>query len=101
MRILLTVMLCLLGSSGVYGAQPHLCAKVVADNMSQLNVQPAQITNIDYFEIRNNACCEGFDSYEAWVSLKQCRGNVVMKISLQCEIEETYGRAECDLSSLQ
>lgn len=101
MRILLIVMLCLLGSAAVYGDQAHHCVKAVTDRMGQLNVKPAQITNVDYFEIRDNACCEQFDAYEAWVSLKQCRGNVVLKLSPQCEIKETYGHGDCDPSNLR
>ena len=101
MRIFVTVVLCLLGFSAVVDAAPHLCAAPVAAKLAQLKVTPAQITNVDYFEIRDNACCEQFDSYEAWVSLKQCRGNVVLKLSLLCEIDETYAHGACDLADLK
>ena len=39
--------------------------------------------------------------YDAWVDLKQCQGSVVIKMSRQCEIEESYSRGACTITGLK
>ncbi|MBT3977517.1 MAG: hypothetical protein HOE98_13845, partial [Rhodospirillaceae bacterium] len=50
---------------------------------------------------RDAGCCDFLVGYEAWVDLKQCRGRVVMKLSLQCGIDEAYTKGACKLEGLK
>jgi hypothetical protein len=101
MRIFVTVVLCVFGFSGFVAAEPHQCAEPVAVKLAQLKVTPAQITRTVFVDITDGGCCELLESYGAWIDLKQCHGGVVMILSPQCEIEQTYGRGDCDLANLK
>ena len=39
--------------------------------------------------------------YNAWVELTQCRGSVVLKLSLDCEIEDAYTKDACAVPGLK
>ena len=74
------------------------CEATVAERLERLNVDPSDIRRIDYVPVyrsrRDNTQLIGF---EAWVSLRSCRGNLVVKMSRQCRIRQVYGRGECEL----
>ncbi len=101
LRIFVPFAATLLGCSGIAMAQPHHCAKSVAAKMAQLDVAGPQIKRIVYDEIVANTRNAQLVSYEAWVDLKRCRGSVVVKLSLQCEVEEIYSRGDCKVAGLK
>lgn len=88
-------------SSSLAMAAPHDCARAVAAKMTQLKVGPAQIIRTVFVDIRDGGCCDFLQGYEAWVDLKQCGGSVVMKLSLQCGIDESYTRGACEIGNLK
>lgn len=101
MRIIAFVAMWIMAFSTVAVAQTHRCADAVAAKMTQLNVPPAQIVRTTFVNVTDGGCCEQLIGYEAWVDLKQCRGSVVLKLSLQCGIEEAYSRGACDIPGLK
>ena len=74
------------------------CEATVAERLERLNVDPSDIRRIDYVPVRrssrDNTRVIGF---EAWVSLRSCRGNLVINLSKRCRIRDVYGRGECEL----
>ena len=74
------------------------CEATVAERLERLNVDPSDIRRIDYVPVRrfsrDNTRVIGF---EAWVSLRSCRGNLVVNMSRHCRIRQVYGRGECEL----
>ncbi len=79
-------------------AARNLCEATVAERLERLNVDPSDIRRIDYVPVhrsrRDNTRVIGF---EAWVSLRSCRGNLVINLSKRCRIRDVYGRGECEL----
>ncbi len=98
----LTIVVFLLAYSADAGAAPHRCAVPVAEAMSLRGLAPSRINRTVFVAVtdggRGGAYVVG---YEAWMDLQSCPGTVVAKISLQCEIEETYTRGTCDFSGLR
>jgi hypothetical protein len=101
MRLSLSILVCLLAPVfSAAGAETHPCAASVTAKLAELGVAAGQVNKITYVDV-TGGCCEHLQSYEAWLDLKQCPGNVVMKISLQCDVVEAYGRRGCDVDNLK
>ena len=74
------------------------CKATVAERLERLNVDPSDIRKIDYVAVRGNREGGQLIGFEAWVSLRSCRGNLVVNMSRHCRIRQVYGRGECELS---
>ena len=101
MRFATLVVVFLLFFSGPAMAGPHACADAVAAGMAQLKLSRERISRTVFVDVRDGGCCDHLVGYEAWVDLKQCRGGVVVKLSRECDIEETYTRGACAVSGLK
>ena len=74
------------------------CEATVAERLERLNVDPSDIRRIDYVPVRRLSREGGrLIGFEAWVSLRSCRGNLVVNMSRHCRIRQVYGRGECEL----
>ncbi len=74
------------------------CAATVAERLDRLNVESSDIRGI-FYDVqrhvgRNNDRVVGI---LAWVSLKSCRGDLVIDMSRLCTVRQVYGRGACDL----
>ncbi len=79
-------------------AAQRYCEATVSERLGRLNVDPSDIREI-YYEAqrhigRNVDLVVGI---LAWVSLRSCRGNLVIDMSRHCTVRQVYGRGECDL----
>ena len=78
--------------------QKNVCEAIVAERLDRLNVDPSDIRKIHHMAAhaanRESARKTG---YEAWVSLRSCKGNLVVKMSLRCKIRDVYGHGDCEL----
>jgi hypothetical protein len=101
MRFATLVAVFMLFFSGLAIAEPHVCAAAVAADMARLKVGQGQISRTVFVDVRDGGCCDHLVGYEAWVDLKQCQGSVVVKLSRNCDIEETYTRGACAVSGLK
>lgn len=101
MRFALLVVAFLFLFSGLAMAGPHVCADAVAAGMAQLKLSRERISRTVFVDVRDGGCCDHLVGYEAWADLKQCRGSVVVKLSRNCEIEETYTRGACTIAGLK
>ncbi len=74
------------------------CEATVAERLDRLNVEPSDIRGIynalEYGGGRDGGRVVGI---LAWVSLKSCKGYVVIDMSRHCWVRQVYGRGECDL----
>ncbi len=72
------------------------CKAAVAERLDALNVDPSDIRNISYV-VQHSSHRDGGSAigFEAWVSLKSCKGNLVINLSKRCRIRDVYGRGEC------
>ena len=73
------------------------CEATVAERLERLNVDPSDIRKIDYVAVRSNREGGRLIGFEAWVSLRSCRGNLVVNMSRRCRIRDVYGRGECEV----
>ncbi len=78
-----------------YGAG-HACRDVVADRLAELGIDSAEVSGIDYIRIKSDRRGGGrVVGVEAWVSFRNCRGNLVIIMDRHCRIKRTYGRGDC------
>ena len=89
--------LVLLSALPAEAAQTY-CEATVSERLGRLNVDPSDIHGI-YSEAqrhigRNKDRVVGI---LAWVSLRSCRGNLVIDMSRHCTVRQVYGRGECNL----
>ena len=74
------------------------CEATVAERLDSLNVEPSDIRGISYVPDRSRNSDDGrVVGIVAWVSLRSCRGSLVIDMSRHCRIRQVYGRGACDL----
>ncbi len=79
-------------------AAKKFCEAIVAERLDSLNVDSSDIRKIHYLAAHATNRDGGRKTgYEAWVSLRSCKGNLVVKMSLRCKIREVYGHGDCEL----
>ncbi len=97
LRIGLALALVLLPALPAEAAQTY-CEARVSERLDRLNVSPSDIRGIFYEAQRhigrNNDRVVGI---LAWVSLRSCRGYLVIDMSRHCTVRQVYGRGACDL----
>jgi len=101
MRLPALVAVMLLGFSALAAADPHRCGKQAVARMAQLDVPESEIKKIVFSEVREDDRSNRLLGYDAWVELKQCRGSVVINMSRDCEIKQTYTRGACKITGLK
>lgn len=101
MRALLIIAALLAFSSPTLAA-PHRCAGPIANAAAKGGIAPAQIKRTVFVDVTDGGRDGAFVvGYEAWIDMKSCKGTIVAKMTLQCEIEETYSRGACDFPGLK
>ncbi len=75
------------------------CEATVAERLDRLNVEPSDIRGIDYVKEHSvrRRHSDRVAGFTAWVSLKSCRGSLVIDMSRYCRVRQVYGRGACDL----
>ena len=85
-----------LGLTAMPAKAEHDCKPTVAERLDRLNVDPSDVIKIDWVEeIRKKGDDEYVERIDAWVSLRSCKGHVVMEITPHCYVRQIYGRGEC------
>lgn len=72
------------------------CNAAVEEQLSQLNIEPADIADISY--LRRVAGRRGGDriiGHDAWINLKSCEGALIVALSRNCRVEQVYTRNKC------
>jgi hypothetical protein len=98
------------------------CERQAADHILALGITPAQVDNITIYEddLRPFSSLRWLDprngrlrpsrsdlrdrwivGHRAWVSLKDCKGDIVIRFTTQCTVQETYTHGDCALPSVE
>lgn len=87
------------GSIAAYDAED--CAPVVEQEIDKLSIDRSNMTKIEYLKVRAvmGEIGEQYD-YEGWLSFKNCKGNFVVKMNRNCQIQSVYPRSECQLDKI-
>ncbi len=96
--VMIGLALVLLSGTPVEAAR-KFCEAMVTERLDHLNVESSDIREISYRRKRGGGHDGGGRVVRilAWVSLKSCRGSLVIDMSPQCQVRQIYGRGECDL----
>ena len=74
----------------------HDCKPTVTERLNRLNVDPSDVRKIDWVEvIKVGGDDEFVKRIDAWVSLRSCKGYVVIQMTPHCFVSQVYGRGEC------
>ncbi len=80
------------------GAAREPCEARVVERLDRLNVERSDIRDVIYDVHRQTrGDNERVVGILAWVSLKSCRGYVVIDLSTRCQVRQVYGRGDCSL----
>ncbi len=80
------------------GAAREPCAARVAERLDRLNVERSDIRDVIYdVQRQTRGDNERVVGILAWVSLKSCKGYVMIDLSTRCHVRQVYGRGGCDL----
>ncbi len=79
-----------------------MCAGPVAKAAEKAGVKPGQIERTVFTDILTGGL-SGTQTvgFEAWIEQKSCRGAVVVKMSLDCEVSEIYTKGDCTLPGVK
>ncbi len=79
-------------SIGQAYAKPK-CETPVTRYLGHLKIAEDEVTNISVISVRPTTGRRL--KYRAWVSLKSCRGSLVINLTPLCGVMDTYTRADC------
>ena len=95
--VTLSLALAILSSTPSEAARAY-CERTVAERLDRLNVDRSDVRGIFYDAQRHR----GRDNDRvvrilAWVSLKSCKGNLVIDMDRHCRVRQVYTRYECEV----
>ena len=74
------------------------CEPQVSEHLDHFKVDPSNIAEITYeAQRRPGGDNDQIVTILAWVNLHSCKGYVIIELSPQCTIRQTYGRGECNV----
>ena len=95
--VTLGLALVLLGGTPAEAARTY-CEATVSERLDRLNVDPADVLGI-FYDVQRHIGRKNDRVFRilAWVSLRSCRGKLVIDMSPTCRVRQVYGRGECSL----
>ncbi len=78
------------------GEQP--CKGPVTDHLKRLKVDEKDVTKIGVLPVKTRK--GKLLGYRAWVSLKSCRGSLVINTTTHCKVIDEYTRGTCKIDGL-
>ncbi len=69
------------------------CETSINRYLAHLKIAEDEVTNISVFSVKPTT--GRLLGYRAWVSLKSCRGSLVINLAPHCGVIDTYTRADC------
>ena len=85
-------------SIGQAYAAEQPCKGPVADHLKHLNVDEKDVTKIGVLPVKTRK--GKLLGHRAWVSLKSCRGSLVINLTVHCKVIDEYTRGECTMDGL-
>ncbi len=94
--VMIGLALVLLGGTPAKANQTY-CEATVSERLDLLNVDPSDVSGIFYDAICKTGRNNGVRRILAWVSLRSCKGRLVIELDRHCRVRQVYGRGECSL----
>lgn len=71
---------------------PEACRSAVANQLEQLKVEASRVSGVKVIPQIDNPEFGSISGYNAWVSLQESSGSLVIKLSRACRVREVYTR---------
>ena len=71
---------------------PHACRTAVAGQLDRLAIEESQVSSLNVIRQIQNYEIGTVVGYNAWVSLQEQPGNLVIKMTRTCRVQEVYTR---------
>ena len=85
-----------LGATAKAAIPPPACKPVVEAELAKRGIDKSDIRAVSVEENRGGGEGGGFlIGYSAWVQLKSCKGAIVVDLSTECDLEQTYAQGAC------
>ncbi len=75
------------------------CQDAIADYLKSLKIDAKDVASLNVYAVKQNLG-RPF-GYKAWVSLKTCRGNLIINLSLNCRVTDAYTRGDCKFENVR
>ena len=93
--LVLTVAIAL-GLTAMPANADHDCEPTVTERLNRLKVNPSDVRKIDLVEIIRVVGDDEFvQRIDAWVSLRSCKGHVIIQMTPHCFVRQIWGKGEC------
>ena len=91
----------LAGTPALAGKYPR-CEATVAERLGGYGIGETDVAGIDYVpQPRLNRTPRSVRGVTAWVSLKTCKGSVVIDMNTRCRVKQAYTRGQCRVPGLK
>lgn len=77
----------------------HVCQDAIADYLESLKIDVDDVTSVNVYVDKPGSGGQPV-GYTAWVSMKTCRGKVVINLSPACRVQNAYTRGDCSFENL-
>lgn len=77
------------------------CKTVAAKHLESLGIDAEDIEDIAMIRILTNPEFGSIRELQAWINLKSCRGNLVIKLTPFCRVKEVYTRGGCRFDKIR
>ena len=75
------------------------CQDAISDYLESLKIDAEDVTSLNVYAAKHRTGRP--KKYDAWVSLKTCRGNLVINLSLNCRFNDAYTRGDCRFENVK
>ena len=78
------------------------CAGQIDEEISRFNLTDKTVSKIEIVEIyEGHMDSAAIEYYEGWVSFKECKGNLVIRMGRSCLFDTAYTTTECNIPGLK
>ena len=89
------------GKDAVARHPGYNCQAVVDAKLAEHGVALDNVASRKTVHQRTGGEANLIEGYSTWVALKSCKGNVVVDLSLECDIEQAYVSGNCSVKGLK
>ncbi len=74
------------------------CQDAISDYLASLKIDAEDVTSLNVFAVKHRSSRPM--NYDAWVSMKTCRGNLIINLSFNCRLVDAYTRGDCSFENV-
>ena len=78
----------------------HHCAPVVDAKLIELGIERSRLSDIVYGRQSTSGETDRIIAINAWISLKDCDGAVIIEMRPTCEFQQAYSIRSCKIAGL-